>query len=147
MLVMNHPAAIAKVSLAAKVAFIPRWHQCLARMSGDDVLGGIIYTSYHYASMEMHVAGFVPQWLNRELLWAAFDYPFRSLNLLKVISPIPETNKKSLAFCLNLGFKVEATIADVFPDGGMNILSLYKDDCRFLKMPKPKSLTFEGSRG
>ena len=144
----NDPEAVERISKAIDVPFIWSHHQCVARVDSEGkIVGGIFFTDYNKASIQMHVAGFRPRWLDRELLWIAFDYPFNVLSVCKVISTIPCANKSSVAFCLKLGFTIEATIQDVFLNGGLHVASLYRNKCRFLKMPRPASITFESSYG
>lgn len=80
----------------------------------------------------MHTAGFVPRWLNRDLLYNAFYYPFVRLGCLKVFGEIPASNRKSLEFATKIGFKWEAVLKDVFTDGDLIITSMRREDCRWL---------------
>ena len=147
MLKINDPHAIRTISQAISVRFVSGYDQCVARFTPEGkLLGGVLYTDFNFASIQMHVAGFERRWLDRELLYIAFDYPFNKANVNKIICTIRETNKSSLDFCLNLGFSIETRVKDVFVDGDMLITALYKADCRFLKM-RPPPLTFEGSHG
>lgn len=80
------------------------------------------------------------------MLWITFDYPFNKLKVNKLFGLVRESNKKALAFDTKLGFKVEARITDVFPaHEAMIVLAMYRDDCRYLKMPVPR-ITFESKR-
>lgn len=87
----------------------------------------------------MHVAAFRPRWINRDLLWAAFHYPFVQLGVKKVFGQVPEDNTKALELNRNLGFKEETRIADVYPEGDMVLMSMYKADCRWLSI-KPRGI-------
>ena len=103
------------------------------------VYGGVIYENYTGVSLLMHAVGLRPNWLNRELLWIAFDYPFRKLKCHKVMVSVASTNPKSLAFTEHLGFTLEARIADAVPGGDVLILSMERKDCRWLK-PQPRNM-------
>lgn len=143
----NDPVAIESISRATSVPFKPQYDQCIARFSDDGVpLGGLFLTDYNVVSVQVHVAGLQKGWIDRALLWVAFDYPFRCLNIRKLIALVRQTNTPSLEFCAHMGFNVETRVTDVFPDGDMIVLGLYKDQCRFLKM-RPPRITFGGIRG
>ena len=101
------------------------------------LFGGVIYEKFTGTSVLMHTAGMKPNWLNRELLWIAFDYPFRKLGCIKVISPVASTNRKAVAFAEHLGFVLEAKIEDAVPGGDTLILSMARHDCRWLSKPPP----------
>lgn len=52
---------------------------------------------------------------------------------------VPATNYTALEFDLKLGFIEETIIRDVYREGDMIVLSMYKDDCRWLKL-KPQTI-------
>jgi RimJ/RimL family protein N-acetyltransferase len=147
MIRFNDPQAIHEISRASRVPFIRGHHQCIARFdSNGRVLGGVFFTDYNTVSVQIHVASFRDRWTNKELLYLVFDYPFRRLGVNKLIGTVPENNKKAIAFNLNLGFNVETRVKDVLPEGDMLIMSMYKQDCRFLSMRRPAP-TFESNDG
>lgn len=134
--------AIRLIAQAARVQFIPKLHHCIARYSDDDrLLGGTLYTDYWGGSVGCHFAGFAPNWINREILWLGFDYPFNQLKVRKVFGMIPEWNVQSRNTALRLGFKIEVLVADVFDTeegvNGMYVTSMYREDCRWLAMKMP----------
>lgn len=122
------------IAKAAGVVFNPKCDVCICRVSDvtGKLLGGVIIQDYTGASCGIHVAGFAPHWLNRDLLWTVFDYVFRQLGCKKLFSQIPETNTKSLEFNLKLGFKEVTRIDGVFLDGAVIVTCLDKGDCRWL---------------
>jgi hypothetical protein len=90
----------------------------------------------------MHWAGFAPSWVSRALIWLAFDYPFRQLDVKKVIGLTPESNVVARNTAIRFGFKIEYLVHDVFKDdpdnlNGMYVLSMRKEDCKWLDMPVP----------
>ena len=99
----------------------------------------MIYNCYTGASINIHIAGFDPRWGDRDLVWVGFDYPFNQLGCKKVIGQVPSYNDLALEFDLKLGFKIEAVIKDVFPNGDLFVVSMLKEDCRFLKL-KPRTI-------
>lgn len=107
--------------------------------AGGKLLGGVIYDGYTGSCIFIHQAGFDKHWMNRDLLWAAFDYPFNQLGCSRVRGTIPSTDEQLLAINLRLGFIVEASLEDGYPGGNMLILSMKRDKCPWLKI-KPRTV-------
>ena len=125
--------------MEAGCTFNPAVDQVIARTEDNELYGGNIYTGYTGSSIQLHMAGFRPNWANRDFLWTAFDYPFNQLKCTKVFGQVPETNSKALEIDLKLGFKIVARIEDVFPDGACIVLALAREDCQWLKL-KPRAV-------
>jgi hypothetical protein len=122
------------MALAGGAVYNPEGERCIARYVNGVFVGGVVYSNATQTSLEMHVAGVRRGWLNRDLLWVAFDFPFVQLGLKKVFCRIQASNTEALRFNASLGFKDEAVLKDVYPDGDMIIRSMYKADCRFLNI-------------
>ena len=134
--------AIRLIAHASQIEFVPRLHHCIARYDERDrLLGGVLFTGYRVGSVHIHMAGFHPQWVSKGMIYLAFDYPFRQLKVNKLFGTVPERNVKARDNDLHLGFKIEYLIEDVYgySDGvnGMYIMSMRKDECRWLKMKMP----------
>lgn len=134
---VEHGYAIADL---AGTSFNPDVDVVISRSEEGELWGGSIYTSYTGASVAVHIAGFRSDWINKDMLWVGFDYPFNQLGCSKLFGQVPETNIKALEFDLKIGFKIVARIADVFPDGDLFIVCMDRAECRWLKL-KPRSLT------
>jgi RimJ/RimL family protein N-acetyltransferase len=129
---INNQEHAEQIATAAGVCFNPACDMCISRTGEDDILlGGAIYQGYTGVSIGVHTAGFSKNWVNRDLLWIVFDYPFNQLGCERIFAQIPETNTKSLAFTRNMGFKEVAKVADVFPDGAVVVFRLEKSDCKW----------------
>ena len=139
---VEHGLAIAR---AASTTFQPTT-RCIARVRDGELLGGVLYENNTGASILAHMAGFTPDWVNRDLLWVSFHYPFIQLGVRKMFGQVAESNRAALEFNRKLGFKEEHRIKDVFPDGDMILLAMYRDDCRWLRL-KPRHLRYNGSEG
>lgn len=131
---------IAAIEQAVQCISNPRCDVCISRSEDGKLLGGVIYEAYTRSSIQAHVAGFTPHWLNRDLLWVIFDYPFNQLKVGAVFCQIRASNTPALEFNLKLGFKEICRIDDVFPDGQLVITKLTRDECRWLNI-KPRTLT------
>jgi hypothetical protein len=134
--------AIRLIANASQIEFVPKLHHCIARYSeSDKLLGGVLFTGYRVGSVMIHMAGFDPHWVNKAMVYLAFDYPFNQLKCRKLIGMVPERNVVSVNNTLHLGFKIEYLAPDIlgYPDGvnGMYFMSMYKEDCKWLKMKMP----------
>lgn len=137
MIESNNKIHGALIAAASETAYNPTTHHVISRSRDGKLLGGVIFTSFTGSSIGMHVAGFAPRWINSNMLWITFDYPFNQLKVSKVIGETHSCNRKALDFDLKLGFKKEAQIVDYYPDGDLIILSMRREDCRWLKL-KPR---------
>lgn len=128
----NHANIIA---LAAGASFNLLRDNCISRVTPEGNLwGGVVYSGYtgQGGSIGMHAAGIFPRWMNRDLLWVAFDYPFNQLAVHKIFAQVPRSNLASARLVKHLGFKKEHVIKDVYPDGDMILFAMYRAECRFL---------------
>lgn len=113
---------------------------CIAREKDGEFLGGVIFTNYTKESIGMHSASFDHYWINKDMLFATFDYPFRQLGVKRIFGVTPEDNIHAIDFNAKVGFKKVARIAGVYPKGVAAIVQcLEKEDCRFLGV-KPKNI-------
>lgn len=99
-----------------------------------EIVAGVLYDNFTGRAVQMHVASDGSRkWMNREYLRACFDYPFRQLGVNKVIGIVDSTNTDALRFDHHLGFVTEAVIKDAGKHGDLHILSMTRQQCRFLK--------------
>jgi hypothetical protein len=138
----NDVHAIKLISQTAHMQFVPILHQCVAEYDTRDILkGGILFTDFMNGSIQMHIAGFRPNWGSKALVYLGFHYPFRQLGVKKVIGLVPEYNWKSRNLSLHLGFRIEYLVEDVFnhhdAPNGMYIMSMTREQCRWLNMRPP----------
>ncbi len=136
----NHGHQIAK---GAGFSYNPIVDQCISREVVGDLVGGVVYYNYTHASICMHVASFKQGWINVDLLWAAFDYPFNQLKCERIFAYVRAANQKALEFCCKLGFKGKAVLEGVYHNtpegkGDLLIMSMKRHECRWLKI-KPSS--------
>lgn len=121
--------------------FTPVTMKVISREEQEELYGGVIYENWTGAggSVIAHVAGFKPNWMNRDMLYIIFDYPFKQLEVNQVFTQIASKNEKSIKFCEALGFKRIITLEGVYPDDDVILFNLKKADCRFLNV-KPKTV-------
>lgn len=141
MIVCSNPEHAARICDAAQIVYNPYADQVIARVENDKLYGGVVFQNYtgRGGSIQMHMAGFVPNWANRDMIWAAFDYPFNQLGCKKVFGPVRASQTETVEIDRRLGFEVEAIIEGVFPDEACFVLALAREDCRWLKL-KPRTI-------
>lgn len=123
------------IAAKAGVELNPQTDRCVARVKDGKLLGGVVYSDFteRGGSISMHMAGFQPGWADRTMVWAAFFYPFVQLDCQKVFGRVREDNRAALDYNIRLGFKVEFLLQHVYKDCGMFLLSMYRDECRWLE--------------
>ncbi len=124
------------------IRFVPRVDRTISITSHGNLIGGVVYTDYTQRTIQIHGAAWIPRALTRDLLWTVFTYPFDVLRVERVLAYVATTNERSTKLCLGVGFKEHALIRDVVPDGHMMVLSMGREDCRWLKW-RPRYLDTE----
>lgn len=128
---LDHADRIAK---GAGVLFNMRYDRSLTRVVDGELVGGFIFNGWNPGgSIAAHMAGFRDGWCTRELLCRVFDYCFNTLGVKKVFAPVPSDNAKALELNRRVGFKDEVIVADVFADCDLVVLSMRRDECRWLR--------------
>lgn len=103
------------------------------------LLGGVIFSAYTGNSVCIHVAGLEKNWLSIGLLWVVFNYVFVQLRCAYLFGFIKQTNHKALDFARKIGFITCATIPGVYEDGGVVVMSMTRDHCRWIDL-QPRTL-------
>jgi hypothetical protein len=98
------------------------------------VLGVVAFTGFWGRVCSVHLAG-EGNWVNRNLIWRSFDYPFRQVGVQAVLAPISAGNARSLNFAQRMGFKEVHRIRDGWADDvDLIILQLLREDCHWLNL-------------
>jgi RimJ/RimL family protein N-acetyltransferase len=125
------------IAVEAGVLFNPLADIVIARHDAQGVImGGVLYNSYTGigGSINMHVAGFHPRWINRDMLYVCFNYPFVQLGVKKIFGQIPCKNKRAIDFDLKLGFERLVVVEGVYPNDDMLVVAMTREQCRYLDM-------------
>lgn len=105
---------------------------------GNEINGKIVavtgYTHFDGDTVRIHIAGDGKGgWFSREFCWFCFFYPFEQLGVKKLIGHVAGENKAALRFDKHLGFVVEQVVKGAAGGDDLHILTMTKDQCRFLK--------------
>lgn len=100
-----------------------------------ELVAGVVFDSYvPRVRCTLHCAGTGKTWLNREFLYAVFDYSFNQLGAKVLVNTVSSANTESLKFTKHIGFTEVCRIAEAAPDGDLVIFTLRRDACRWLKV-------------
>lgn len=112
----------------------------ICRIRDDLRLGGVLFYNYTEESICLHSASWTPHWINRDMLFVTFDYPFNQLGVNRIFGMVPEDNLHAQEFNLKVGFKYVARIEGVYK-GNITclVMCLERVGCRFLGV-KPRTI-------
>ena len=109
--------------------------QAIGRLSAytNELIGVVAYNGFCGKVCQMHVAG-VGNWVSREFIHAAFDYPFRQLQLNAIFAPVEGTNERALRFEKHMGFREVYRLPSGW-DVGVDLvfLEMRLEDCKWLR--------------
>lgn len=102
-----------------------------------ELIAGILIDGYvPGARCTMHCAGEGRRWLNREFLFACFDYVFRQLDCKVIVNAVDSDNEASLRFTEHIGFTEVCRIPEGSGDCDLVIFSMPRKTCRWLNMKR-----------
>lgn len=138
--VINDPADGEEIALAAGTAFNPKVNVSICRHKHGRRLGGVIFQNYTGESIAMHSAGWDDHWINRDMLFVCFDYPFNQLGVKRIFGQVPESNAHAYTFNSKIGFRPIARIEGVYQHNvACIVMRMDRADCRMLKV-KPRNI-------
>lgn len=112
--------------------------------STGKLLGGVTYENYSGKSVCMHVRSFDPRWLTKDLLWVMFHYPYVQLSCNVVMGFVDAANTQAIEFEKRIGFKETARIADACPGSDLLVMTMRREDCRWLDI-RPSGVRWKGN--
>ena len=119
---------------------MPENTYCVGQLKNSLIVGCIGFNAHVNKSILIHSAGLDKAWVTRDLLKATFDYPFNTLACNILIGQVSSKNHEAKRFNEHLGFKTVAVIKDAHADGDLIIMTMRKDQCRYLDKKTEKEL-------
>jgi L-amino acid N-acyltransferase YncA len=138
-MVITEPQEGLKAWLCDRISYVPSPNMvCLGQwsVSKKALVGCVGFDRWTETAVEMHCAG-DPGWLDREMLYKAFSYPFIQAGLKVAIAVVSSSNEDALRLNRRLGFREVCRIADAMDDGDMVIMEIRPDECRWLDVFQP----------
>lgn len=105
----------------------------LGLMENNQLIAGVLYNHYNPPNICMHVGAIGKSWLNRDFLFAAFDYPFNQLGCGRVTALVPKKNKAARKFDEHLGFKLEGVMRQALADDDMMVYGMLRSECKYIR--------------
>lgn len=100
----------------------------------ESIHGVCVFTDYRGSTVNLHVAGAYPGWINREFLRAVFGCVFEELKCNTALGLVRIDNPKALLFDTRLGFRVTGIVPKGDDDGtDFYLLAMTKEECRWIK--------------
>jgi RimJ/RimL family protein N-acetyltransferase len=130
---INDPEDGEEIALLAGTSFNPKVDISICRHKGGKRLGGVIYQNYTGESIAMHSASWDQHWINRDMVFVCFDYPFNQLGVKRIFGQVPEDNWHACMFNSKLGFKKVARVEGVYRHNiACIVMRMDREDCRLL---------------
>lgn len=93
----------------------------------------VVYDNFSDCDCNMHLASDGSRrWMNKELLLAAFAYPFTQLGLRRLTGLVDTRNAGALQLNAHLGFVREGLCRHALPDSDLVVLGMLREECRFI---------------
>lgn len=116
---------------------LPENTTCIGLEKDGNLVAVVGYCGFRAKSCVIHVAAIDHNWINKDLLWASFDYPFNKLGVSVILATVSSNNEDSLKLSRHLGFVDKAYIEDAHDDGDLVILAMRREQCRWLDIKAP----------
>lgn len=102
------------------------------------VVAVVVFDDFSHHDVNMHIASDgTGRWLTRELLVAAFAYPFIQCGLRRITALVPARNTRALKFDEHIGFRREGYHPKAAKDGDLVSLGLLREHCRWIPQEHP----------
>jgi len=111
----------------------PKETMCIGQQKDGELIAVVGYNNFTESLCQIHVASTDKYWLNKDLLFAIFDYPFNKAKVKVILAPICKDNFKSLNLCRKLGFKQVADIPYGHPNGDLIVVAMKRNQCKWLQ--------------
>jgi hypothetical protein len=121
--------------LCERIGYVPTPHmKCIASVNEDNtVLKGVVgFDGYNGASVIVHMAGDHPQWIDKRLIYATFDYIFNTLQCNQLLAMVPSGNDRALEINKRFGLEVVVELEGAHPDGSLFVLRMKRENCKWL---------------
>lgn len=119
-----------------------RWldYTTIGLMDNGEILAGLLYEQWNGVNVISHVAGRGKNWMNRELLWYSFYYPFVELGCKRLTGMVRSTNIDAIRLVLHLGYEAEAVLKEASGPGVDTVVfRMWRDNCRWLKLHRKEN--------
>ena len=113
-------------------AWAPEGREVLGLVRGTEVLAGVVFEDYTMKAVVVHMAVRHKNVPLKRFIPAVFHYAFIDLGVDKMVGFVNSANKAALKTDLRLGFRPEAIVEEVFPNGDLVIMVMNRSECRWI---------------
>jgi len=120
-----------------RIPYCDHWgnYTAIGLIDEVQILAVVIYNDFHEAGCAIHIAGSPGRrWLTKDLLFAAFDYPFNQLKFRRLTGYVASKNLEAQRLDEHLGFKREGYLRHMLPDDDVILYGMLREECRFLEL-------------
>lgn len=138
-MIVSQPRDILQSWLCKRIGYVPTPNMtCMGQVTDATLRAVVGYDHFTGKSCQIHIAGTGKNWMTPDLLFAAFDYPFRQLDLNALLGIVDSANQDAINLNLKLGFRIVHTVQGGHPDGDLVIFEMQRTECRWLKLRSRK---------
>jgi RimJ/RimL family protein N-acetyltransferase len=102
-----------------------------------ELVAVVVFDTFSRYDVHMHIASDgTARWMSKELLFAAFGYPFTQLGMNRITGMVPAKNATAIEFDKHIGFVLEGRCRNALADDDIVIFGMLRSECRFI--PKDK---------
>lgn len=102
-------------------------------------VAGCVYHRWSDGDVCVNIAAWERNWLNREYLFAIFDYPFNQAGCRRITALVDSNNFKSKRFVQSLGFREEGRLRKGTKTGDLLVFGMLKEECKWLSIKLKKA--------
>lgn len=142
-IVINETRFGEAVAQLAGTTYNPKYDRNIVRTRDWELMGGVIFTNYTGESVVIHQASVNRHWINRDMIFCTFDYPFNQLGVKRMFGQVPENKPHVVEMNRRMGFKPVARIEGVFRHNiACIVMCMEKEDCRLLDIKPSAAIKF-----
>jgi len=112
----------------------PEDAQFIGQEKDGNLVAVIAFCNFVNNSCAMHIGTVGENWMDRNLLWACFDYPFIKLEKKVILATMEASNDEAIKLNRHLGFQDKALIEDAHENGDLLLMTMRKEDCKWLNL-------------
>lgn len=112
----------------------PEDAQFIGQEKDGNLVAVIAFCNFVNNSCAMHIGTVGENWMDRNLLWACFDYPFIKLEKKVILATMEASNDEAIKLNRHLGFQDKALIEDAHENGDLLLMTMKKEDCKWLNL-------------
>lgn len=112
----------------------PEDAQFIGQEKDGNLVAVVAFCNFVNNSCAMHIGTVGENWMDRNLLWACFDYPFIKLEKKVILATMEASNDEAIKLNRHLGFQDKALIEDAHENGDLLLMTMRKEDCKWLNL-------------